>query len=147
MNFAHPHLRLTAHASPVPDCIVDALDAARGRYPIDQGIGAGHLTPAADGASQSRADNESDEGRELNRYGALEITGGATATPPAEESERTTRWRAPEFLRATHNSQERGLTLVDHLGRSGSAPPGLGGNDTGSAPIIPVPFTHINYFG
>lgn len=113
VNFDYDQSRLTANARTVLDFIVEALDAAPGltvevgghtdargseeynqqlserraasvrQHLLGKGIDPGRLTSAGFGESQPVADNESDEGRELNRRVELKITRDARVTPPA----------------------------------------------------------------
>lgn len=58
------------------------------QYLIGSGVDAGRMTSQGYGEAQPVADNETDEGRELNRRVELKVTGGAAevapAAPPAE---------------------------------------------------------------
>lgn len=53
------------------------------QYLIGKGIDAGRMTSAGYGESQPVADNDSDEGRELNRRVELKVTGGLAEVAPS----------------------------------------------------------------
>ena len=117
VNFEYDKSRLTSNAKTILDDVTDALNAAstvtvelgghtdaRGsdeynqklserrassvrQYLIGKGVDAGRMTAVGYGESQPVADNETDEGRELNRRVELKITGGTTETSaPAAEA-------------------------------------------------------------
>lgn len=60
------------------------------QYLIGKGIDAGRMTSAGYGESQPVADNETDEGRELNRRVELKITGGVAEVEPSAPVEEST---------------------------------------------------------
>lgn len=122
VNFEFDKSRLTANARTILDGVGDALTTAptvtveigghtdaKGtdeynqklserraqsvvQYLVGKGIDSGRMTSVGYGESQPVADNETDEGRELNRRVELKITGGATevaapaAAAPAAEA-------------------------------------------------------------
>ena len=113
VNFEYDKARLTTNAKTILDNVSSALELAptvtvelgghtdsKGsdeynmklsdrraasvkQYLVGKGIDAGRMTSAGYGETEPVADNETDEGRELNRRVELKVTGGSTESTPA----------------------------------------------------------------
>lgn len=113
VNFEFDKSRLTSNAKTILDGVGDALTAAPSvtveigghtdskgsdqynqklsekratsvvQYLVGKGVDSGRMTSVGYGESQPVADNETDEGRELNRRVELKVTGGVAEVAPA----------------------------------------------------------------